>query len=69
MFPLPCPYVSPKGERCPGDIVKVEAFNADLRWTFDESGNWTFNRSQPRSEYHLSAPRRATMPTTATQSR
>jgi len=53
MSPLPCPYVSPKGERCPGHIVKVEAFNADLSWTFDESGNWTFHHSQPRSQYHL----------------
>ena len=49
----PCPYVYPKGERCPGHIVRVEAFNADLSWAVDDSGRWTFNHSQPRSHYHL----------------
>ena len=53
MAQFPCPYVSPNGDRCPGHIVKVKAFNADLRWTFDESGNWTIKHSQPRSQYHL----------------
>ena len=42
MASFPCPYVYPSGDRCSGRIVKVEAFNADLRWTFDESGNSTF---------------------------
>jgi hypothetical protein len=53
MAHFPCPYVHTNGDQCPGHIVKVEAFNADLRWTFDESGNGTFNHSQPRSQYHL----------------
>jgi hypothetical protein len=53
MASFPCPYVYPSGDRCGGRIVKVEAFNADLRWTLDESGNSTFSHSQPRSHYHL----------------
>jgi len=53
MATLPCPYLLPNGQRCPGHIVKIEAFNADLSWTFHESGKWTFNHSQPRSQYRL----------------
>jgi len=53
MNPLPCPYVFPNGERCPGHIVNIEAFNADLSWALGEGGEWTFNHSQPRSQYHL----------------
>jgi len=53
MATLPCPYLLPNGQRCPGHIVKIEAFNADLSWSFHESGKWTFNHSQPRSQYRL----------------
>jgi hypothetical protein len=53
MTPVPCPYVFPNGERCPGHIVRVEAFNADLSWALGEDGAWTFSHSQPRSQYHL----------------
>ena len=53
MASFPCPYVYPSGSGCGGRVVKVEAFNADLRWSLDESGKSTFSHSQPRSHYHL----------------
>jgi hypothetical protein len=53
MAPPPCPYVYPNGDKCPGHIVRVEAFNADLSWALDETGNWRFSHSQPRSQYLL----------------
>jgi hypothetical protein len=53
MATFPCPYVYPSGDRYGGRIVKVEAFNTDLRWTFDESGNSIFSHSQRRSHFHL----------------
>ena len=28
MTPFPCPYVYPNGQRCPGQIVRIEALNA-----------------------------------------
>ena len=53
MTPFPCPYVFPDSRRCPGHLVKIEAFNADLSWVLGESGGWVFNHAQPRSRYQL----------------
>ena len=53
MTPFPAPYVFPDSRLCPGHLVKIEAFNADLSWVFGESGGWTFKHSQPRSRYQL----------------
>jgi hypothetical protein len=53
MTRFPCPYVFPEGQRCPGHILRVKALNADLSWVLGENGEWTFNHSQPRSQYHL----------------
>ena len=53
MAPFPCPYLFPNGQRCPGHVVRVEAFHADLSWALGENGEWTFSHSQPRSQYHL----------------
>ena len=50
---VPCPYVYAKGRRCTGHIVGVEAFKADLSWTRQEDGSWSFHYSEPRSHYHL----------------
>lgn len=50
----PCPYVYKNGKRCPGHIVRVEAYKADLKWSFDkEQGQWNFTWDEPRSHYHL----------------
>jgi len=32
---VPCPFVYAKGKRCTGHVVSVEAFNANLTWSFD----------------------------------
>jgi hypothetical protein len=50
---IPCPFVYARGKRCTGHIVEVRAFKADLSWTMDASGKWTFNAGEPRSHYHL----------------
>ncbi len=49
---LPCPFVYADGKRCPGRIVRVEAYKADLEWRELEDETWLFDW-RPRSHYHL----------------
>jgi hypothetical protein len=50
---IPCPFVYAKGKRCPGHVVRVEAFKADLSWSLGDGGRWTFHHGEPRSHYHV----------------
>jgi hypothetical protein len=61
MTRFPCPYVFPDGRRCPGHIVKIEAFHADLSWLLVKA---MLGHSVTRSRAHsttCSAPKRAIM--------
>jgi hypothetical protein len=49
---VPCPFVYARGKSCTGHIVRVEAYKADLLWTFKD-GRWSFRFSEPRSHFHL----------------
>jgi hypothetical protein len=51
--PLPVPVPVSRGSTVSGSHLKSEALNADLSWVLGENGEWTFNHSQPRSQYHL----------------
>ena len=51
--PIPCPFVYSTGKRCTGHVAKVEAYKADLEWSFDTSNGWTFRAGEPRSHYHV----------------
>jgi hypothetical protein len=53
MAQIPCPYVYPSGERCTGYIVRIEAYQAELAWSFQTDGTRKFQAGQPRSHYHL----------------
>jgi hypothetical protein len=37
---------------CTGHVVRVEAYKADIIWTFKAEGRWSFGE-EPRSHYHL----------------
>lgn len=50
--PIPCPFVYADGHSCPGRIVRIEAYKADLIWEQGPDGQWRFGFS-PRSHYHL----------------
>jgi hypothetical protein len=50
--PIPCPFMYANGRRCPGHIVRIEAYKADLAWASEPTGRWTFD-FRPRSHYHL----------------
>ena len=50
---IPCPFEYANGKRCGGDIVKVEAYNADLEWELQEDGSSKFSFGHPRSHYHV----------------
>jgi hypothetical protein len=50
---IPCPFVYAKGKICNGHIVRIEAYKANLQWAVGKSGEWEFNRSEPRSHYHV----------------
>ncbi|MFQ5774172.1 MAG: hypothetical protein ACE5GS_06630 [Kiloniellaceae bacterium] len=52
MKPLPCPFIYKDGRRCPGHIVRIEAYKADLRWSLRDDGAWVFDLAQ-RSHFHL----------------
>ena len=49
---IPCPFVYSRGKQCPGHIVRVEAYKADLEWNFRADDAWFFGWT-PRSHYHL----------------
>jgi hypothetical protein len=51
---VPCPFVYASGKRCGGQIVRVEAYKADLFWVaVGPMGEWRMRTGQPRSHYHL----------------
>jgi len=50
---VPCPFVYANGRRCPGQIVRVEAYKADLAWSLQSDGTWSFQWDRPRSHFHL----------------
>jgi hypothetical protein len=49
---IACPFFYANGKACPGHIVRVEAYKADIDWALDGSGKWLFGFG-PRSHYHL----------------
>jgi hypothetical protein len=60
--PIPCPFVYSTGKRCTGHVAKVEAYNADLEWSFDTSNGWTFSAGSLGRTTICSAQRKAIMP-------
>ena len=52
MEKIPCPFVYSSGKRCTGHIVRIEAYNARVDWTFREPADWRFGIS-PRSHFYL----------------
>jgi hypothetical protein len=53
MAKIPCPFVYARGRKCPGHIVGVSAFKADIQWTPDGEGKWRPDVGRLRSHYHL----------------
>ncbi len=49
---IPCPFVYANGRSCTGRVVRVEAYKADIAWSTDADGCWSFD-FQPRSHYHV----------------
>jgi hypothetical protein len=49
---LPCPFVYAKGRKCKGNIIRVEAYRADLTWTLKQDGSWRFDW-QPGTHFHM----------------
>jgi hypothetical protein len=52
MASVPCPFVYADGKPCPGHIVRIEGYKADVAWRLDEKGDWCLD-VDPRSHYHL----------------
>ncbi len=48
-----CPFIDANGKFCPGSIVRIEAYRADLSWEQASNGGWEFSVGEPRSHYHL----------------
>jgi hypothetical protein len=48
-----CPFIYANGRKCPGHIIRVEAYKADITWTPGEDGKWRPSVGEPRSHYHL----------------
>jgi hypothetical protein len=49
---IACPFVYANGRACTGHVVRVEAYKADLTWSADAEGTWSFD-FRPRSHYHV----------------
>ena len=49
---IPCPFVYANGRACPGHVVRIELYKADLTWDADAASRWRFGFRQ-RSHYHL----------------
>jgi hypothetical protein len=56
---IPCPFVYARGKRCTGHIVRVEAYKADLLWTFKD-GRWSFVSESRARTFTFSARKRET---------
>jgi hypothetical protein len=50
---IPCPFTYANGKACPGHIVSVEAYKADVAWSMNDDGTWQVAIGRPRSHYHL----------------
>jgi hypothetical protein len=50
---VPCPHVYEWGRRCPGHMVRVECYKADLGWSMGADGRWLFGWRQSPSHFHL----------------
>jgi len=50
---IPCPFIYSSGKQCPGHIIRVEAYKADISWRRQEDGSWKFDWEGPRSHFHL----------------
>jgi hypothetical protein len=50
---IPCPFTYANGKKCPGHVVRVEAFNADIEWVLQKDGTWKFRAGEPRSHCGL----------------
>ena len=48
---IACPFVYANGRACTGHVVRIEAYKADLTWSADAEGAWSFD-FRPRSHYH-----------------
>ncbi len=49
---IACPFFYANGKACPGHVVRIEAYKADIEWWRDEAGARRFGFA-PRSHYHL----------------
>ena len=58
MDKIPCPFVYANGKKCPGHVVRVEVYKADVEWSPDANGRWRISRLEPRSHYHLFCSKR-----------
>ena len=52
MATIPCPFVYSTRRPCPGHVVRVEAYKAELVWSLGADGVWSFAFA-PRSHWHL----------------
>ena len=49
---IPCPFKYANGKPCTGEVVRVEAYKADLAW-WKHEGSWHFDYGRPRSHFHV----------------
>jgi hypothetical protein len=49
---IACPFVYANGRPCTGHVVRIEAYKADLTWSADAEGTWSFD-FRLRSHYHV----------------
>lgn len=52
MASIPCPFVYANGKSCRGEVVRVEAYKADVAWEQNSEGEWEMSAS-PRTHFHL----------------
>lgn len=52
MASFPCPFIYSTGKCCAGQIVRIEAYKADITWELVKDSGWEVYFS-PRSHYHL----------------
>ena len=49
---IACPFVYANGRGCTGHVVRVEAYKADLAWSAEADGSWSFD-FRARSHFHV----------------
>jgi hypothetical protein len=52
MEPIPCPFTYSNGKVCPGHIMRVEIYKADVIWDLKPDGRWE-SSYRTRSHWHL----------------